>query len=1447
MSDNFAARLKDDIIHTSSLADIAALTFEGMTYVAVGTIVAGVAILAAPELAAAGMTTAAASAVAVGESCVISGMIGGFIASMTGLAEDISEECSELATMLFPPSPAGKISTGAQNVLTNNLPAARAAGRVLTAEEAAALPPAEDKRDFISMLFDTGKAFLAELWDPTVDAPSSPVEPSGVDKVLCEKHPPEPDQYLAEGSASVTINDQPAVRGQDRTTCGATVSTVVSPNVIIGGESVVVRPVKSGKLPGLEILYIASSLFLGKPGKMYKQLPCLFLMAGGGMLMSRMGEEVYQLGRAIYSLLFPVHAATGAKVLFGEEDLDFALPARFPLTWQRIYNSRNLHEGLFGQGWRTEFETFVSREGALCCFHDAGGRELRFDSPAPGIQHYYADEGLIIACGEQGQMVIANSDGSVWRLYLPVSPDSDRLRLGCLSDEYGNGLIMAYDNQGRLETIRDTEDALEIRMEYGNFSQSGRVTKITEYLPKNGSENVLVQYSYDDAGCLAAIRDAEGRVRRRFTWTAENLLASHQMPEGLRCEYRWEKLDTWRVTEQFTSAGGHAVLQYDLDERLTTVRDELGYTRIHAWSEDFLPVRYTDEGGNDWHYTWNGLGLLTEHRDPQGSCWRYRYDEMGNLTEEEDAQGKVTLTSWLESRTLPETVKLPGGGVYHYDYDECHGLIRVVSPAGQQTVFTRDGYGQITAIKDSEGTLQRAGYNCHGQVTDITDCSGNTTRYYYNERHWMTEKLDATGESWHSVADASGYLLTVSGPDGWCEQMTYDQCGRLNRHVAADGKETYYTYDDTGWLIRRRDPRGGEVTRERDSRFRLTGLGNENGERWHFTFGANDRLKEEQAPDGAVTRYMYDNCGRPVSRTFLADTASALTWDMEYDSLGQMTALCTPDIKRTHSYTADGQLSETREVHRNGNDSRVAFDYDAAGRLRAEQGAWGTVSYQYDMRDNRTVTQLPDGRQIRSHYYGSGHLLHVALDDTILTEFTRDALHRETSRTQGSLFTQRRYDRLGRLSAMTMYRESSAQRPERETCCDYDLRHNVVREREMVKSPWPWREYGYDEVDNLVTYRTDGGRYESWRYDAAGNSLARGEAKACRYNRPAEVNGVRYRYDAHGRVTERQLYNEQQTLEYDSLHRLVRVTCRPSDWWSPERHVEYAYDGLNRRIRKHVHNVPRPGCPVGREYKKETRFLWEGLRLLSEEKEGQTVVYVYEGPGSYVPLARVDRREEKTRISWYHCQVNGAPARLTNESGRGVWRRETACLGATVSESGEVEENLRFQGQYLDRETGLHYNLFRYYDPDCGRFTQPDPIGLRGGLNQYAYGPNPLSWIDPLGLTKAPVYENPGHHDPGYLPNRQVPFNSTKSVIPSNAEEIFKLSQVDPDDPKTRWTKIGEGKKSVWHRFQSSAADGSGAFHWNGSTDGVDIKGKPRAIDIKNVPRSARNMKGCKL
>ncbi|MCH8531601.1 MAG: RHS repeat-associated core domain-containing protein [Saccharospirillum sp.] len=63
------------------------------------------------------------------------------------------------------------------------------------------------------------------------------------------------------------------------------------------------------------------------------------------------------------------------------------------------------------------------------------------------------------------------------------------------------------------------------------------------------------------------------------------------------------------------------------------------------------------------------------------------------------------------------------------------------------------------------------------------------------------------------------------------------------------------------------------------------------------------------------------------------------------------------------------------------------------------------------------------------------------------------------------------------------------------------------------------------------------------------------------------------------------------------------------------------------------------------------------------------------------------------------------------------------------------EPQLRFQGQYEDLETGLYQNRYRYYDPGVGRYISQDPIGLMGGLNAYRYCPNPVEFVDPLGLS----------------------------------------------------------------------------------------------------------------
>jgi RHS repeat-associated protein len=131
-------------------------------------------------------------------------------------------------------------------------------------------------------------------------------------------------------------------------------------------------------------------------------------------------------------------------------------------------------------------------------------------------------------------------------------------------------------------------------------------------------------------------------------------------------------------------------------------------------------------------------------------------------------------------------------------------------------------------------------------------------------------------------------------------------------------------------------------------------------------------------------------------------------------------------------------------------------------------------------------------------------------------------------------------------------------------------------------------------------------------------------------------------------------------------------------------------------------------------------------------------LYIYTDQNSYEPLARIDKRgNDPEKVMYFHTDLNGCPEELTDENGKILWECSFQLWGKRIHEIEHepIEQNLRYQGQYLDRETGLHYNTFRYYDPDIGRFTQPDPIGLLGGFNLYQYAPNGLTWIDPWGLS----------------------------------------------------------------------------------------------------------------
>ena len=109
-----------------------------------------------------------------------------------------------------------------------------------------------------------------------------------------------------------------------------------------------------------------------------------------------------------------------------------------------------------------------------------------------------------------------------------------------------------------------------------------------------------------------------------------------------------------------------------------------------------------------------------------------------------------------------------------------------------------------------------------------------------------------------------------------------------------------------------------------------------------------------------------------------------------------------------------------------------------------------------------------------------------------------------------------------------------------------------------------------------------------------------------------------------------------------------------------------------------------------------------------------------------------------TACYYYHNDQIGVPRELTDEDGKLCWYGDYTGWGELKDEYALVEnihQPFRLQNQYADEETGLHYNFFRYYEPNIGRFTQLDPIGLAGGENLYRFAKNAHVWSDSLGLS----------------------------------------------------------------------------------------------------------------
>ena len=1019
---------------------------------------------------------------------------------------------------------------------------------------------------------------------------------------------------------------------------------------------------------------------------------------------------------------------------------------------------------------------------------EAAQRPASAEEDPYGLDNAYFDpyEQIFFSQISDDLYQIASPDGGARLLFAEVDSGCGIYQLVAQLDRNGRHIRLCYDDNGLPHSIYDGSgrhfqpvfSSIRLHDNDPDFDPAGerdvfvsederfyvnRLTSITF----NGKE--LVRYDYDGYGDLTAVYGRDGKKLRGFAYRS-HIMVEHNQPDGLVSRYEYDRYDTdGKVLKSSNNLGEEWTFDYRKDH--TVVTDALGRTEVYGFDENRELVYRIDADGQRSDSERDDYGRITVERDPLGRETRYLYDTEGNVIAITAPDGSSTQIDYHETLNLPVAVNDPAGRITAYDYDGRGNLISITDPAGYTTSYGYNARWLPETVTDALGKTRRLHYDTLDQLVSFTDCTGETTRFGYTEYGDLETVTDALGHTTRHHYDAAGNPVRTDYPDGSHETFEYDRLNRLTAHIDGLGAKTAYELAVDGLPLKRTNALGHTFAYAYDKARRLTVLTNENGETYRLDYDQTDNLIQETGWDGKITAYGYDAAGQLVQQTEYGQSNHEgrlkdhpETWHIHHfkrNILGQLIEKQSRKVSHKNGQSKDEGISRTRFEYdpitgnltkaRN-HHSSVELAYDELDRLIGEttvhNGQSATVGYRYDPLGNRIRTILPDGRHIDYLYYGSGHLHQISLDGEVVSDIERDKLHREIQRTQGSISSLYDYDPMGRLkSQRTVWSGTQTSRGKQNPLAGgavnrryaYDKAGNLIQSADQRSGVL---NYVYDKIGRIQEARnSQSGRSETFAFDPAHNILSDKAAERkgnnlVSGNRLKEYNGIEYTYDALGNLIYRQLPNgENQYYQYDLENQLVRAEIKKpagnTEIWT------YAYDPFGRRLSKERQDK----LAWTSTEPKRTHFVWDGSRLLQEYTYKGSYTYIYTDPDSYEPLAQVfdNAKDGKQYLAYFHNDQIGIPREMTDIHGNLLWYGEYTAWGRLKKDERvykDAHQPFRLQNQYYDEETGLHYNLMRYYEPEAGRFVNQDPIGLLGGDNLYQFAPNAQTWIDILGLNR---------------------------------------------------------------------------------------------------------------
>jgi RHS repeat-associated protein len=1024
-------------------------------------------------------------------------------------------------------------------------------------------------------------------------------------------------------------------------------------------------------------------------------------------------------------------------------------------------------------------------DGLLETVTDDYGRRLRFEhdpltrqvtaliDPSDRRTTYTYQSGVLVA--------VTYPDNTTRRYHYEV-PGWPALLTG-ITDERGIRYAnWKYDDQNRVTESSHAGGAERVTFAYGDLetkvtdtrgsSRTYRFTRIFDTLRMTESTEPCsgcgtggaARITYDGNGNPYQITDRNGNVTQTTTnarGLPEQVVRAIGKPEAQSVSVSWHP--TWRLPTLIAETGATG-----------TART----TRLDYDSRGNLRQRTVTVDGRSrtWTFQFNAAGQIEWEDGPRTDVQditRYEYDSAtGNLALVRDPNGLETRYTQYDADGRVRRMVDPNGLATDYTYDARGRLAesRLTPAAGGQqeiTGYRYTAYGALDRVTMPDGSWMEYGFDDAQRMTSVRDSRGNHVTYTLNaagdrEKQEVFDPDNRLAAVRHEVYDALGRLRRAYG--GRVEEATeyvYDENGN-ERFVQLPlrANPTESRYDGLDRLRATIDPRLGSIQYDYDAQNNLRKVTDARQLETRYDYNGFNELETLTSPDTGVTRLSYDAAGNLASRSDARSLGATYT----YDAGDRVQTATYPDetLRYTYDEATGGAGAKGRLTTQADGSGRTRYVYDAQGRIEQKIQQLGDdgnaaarriLAHHYEA-GHLAESVLPSGARVAYVYGLDGRVQHVDVNGVrVVRDIEYFPFGEPKAWTTAAGRYQREFDTSGRVAVFT--------RGANNVRIGYDDAGRPATIDENVSGRPAWV-FGYDDLDRLETARNTSasGPLASlglqWSFDASGNRTRQvrtgGTAATTDYaiaptsNRLANVDGNARNYDLAGNPT----LVDGQTLVYSARGRLVEVRLGSLV------QARYSYNGRSERVCAAMAGGTCPAAGVaGSNYQ---QFVYDqDSHLVGEYASDGALLAEHLWLGD-TPLAVLKPAATAATyggslagdVAVYFVQPDqlDTPRTIVNGSLRELWRWDSAPFGDTAANddpdgAGAFAYRLRLPGQQFDAVTGTHYNYFRNYEADTGRYLESDPLGLVDGPNTYAYVANsPLASADVDGLAKPKPHGN---------------------------------------------------------------------------------------------------------